>query len=73
MSMPKIECPDIDKCAAATSLLQSIALEEAAIAHILNAEGEKLQKAISMDCRQIASLLFIFPNNSLYFIIIALH
>lgn len=52
MSMPKIECCDIDKCCAATSLLQSIALEEAAIAHILNAEGEKLQKAISMDCRQ---------------------
>lgn len=51
MGMPKIECPDIDKCDAATSLLQSIALEEAAISHILNAEGEKLQKAISMDCR----------------------
>ena len=48
MSMPKIECPDISKCCAATSLLQSIALEEAAISHILNAEGEKLQKAISM-------------------------
>lgn len=50
MSMPKIECTHIDKCCAATSLLQSIALEEAAIAHILNAEGEKLQKVISMDC-----------------------
>lgn len=30
-------------------LLQSIALEETAISHILNAEGEKLQKAISME------------------------
>ena len=29
---------------AASSLLESIALEEAAISHILNAEGEKLQK-----------------------------
>lgn len=48
MSMPKIECQDISKCCAATSLLQSIALEEAAISHILNAEGEKLQKALSM-------------------------
>ena len=47
--MPKIECAHIDKCCAAASLLQSIALEETAISHILNAEGEKLQKAISME------------------------
>lgn len=52
MSMPKIECTHIDKCCAASSLLQSIALEETAISHILNAEGEKLQKAISLDCSQ---------------------
>ena len=50
MSMPEIECAHIDKCCAASSLLQSIALEEAAISHILNAEGEKLQKAISLSC-----------------------
>lgn len=52
MSMPKIECANINKCCAASSLLQSIALEETAISHILNAEGEKLQKAISIDCEQ---------------------
>ena len=52
MSMPKIECEHIDKCCAASSLLQSIALEEAAISHILNAEGEKLQKGISLSCNQ---------------------
>lgn len=52
MSMPKIECCDIDKCCAASSLLQSIALEETAISHILNAEGEKLQKAVSIACDQ---------------------
>lgn len=53
MSMPKIECAHIDKCCAAASLLQSIALEETAISHILNAEGEKLQKAISKsECSQ---------------------
>lgn len=44
MGMPVIECYDMDLCCAASSLLQSIALEEAAIAHILNAEGEKIQK-----------------------------
>lgn len=56
MSMPKIECPDIDRCSAASSLLQSIALEETAISHILNAEGEKLQKVLSLhncDCKDI--------------------
>lgn len=50
MSMPKIECCNVNKCCAAASLLQSIALEETAISHILNAEGEKLQKAISLSC-----------------------
>ena len=51
MSMPKIECSNISICCAATALLQSIALEETAISHILNAEGEKLQKALSLcDC-----------------------
>ena len=49
MGMPKIECSHIDKCCAVASLLQSIALEEAAIAHILNAEGEKIQKVLCMD------------------------
>lgn len=48
--MPKIECTNIDKCCAAASLIQSIALEEAAISHILNAEGEKIQKALSLSC-----------------------
>lgn len=52
MSMPKIECAHIDKCCAASSLLQSIALEETAISHILNAEGEKLQKGISLSCNK---------------------
>ena len=56
MSMPKIECVHIDKCCATSSLLQSIALEETAISHILNAEGEKIQKVLCMhncDCKDI--------------------
>lgn len=56
MSMPKIECEHIDKCCAASSLLQSIALEESAIFLILNAEGEKIQKVLSLhncDCKDI--------------------
>ena len=48
MSMPKIECANIDKCCAVASLVQSIALEETAISHILNAEGEKIQKVLGL-------------------------
>lgn len=48
MGMPKIECTHIDELCALTSLLQSVALQETALAHILNAEGEKLQKAVCM-------------------------
>ena len=48
MGMPKNECTNIDKCCAASSLVQSIALEETAISHILNAEGEKIQKVLSL-------------------------
>ena len=50
MHIPKIECTHIDKCCAASPLLPSIALEETAISHLLNAEGKKLQKAISLSC-----------------------
>lgn len=56
MSMPKIDPTSIDKCNAASSILQSIALEGAAISHILNAEGEKIQKVLSLhncDCKDI--------------------
>lgn len=59
MGMPVIACSNIDKCCAASSLLQSIALEEAALAHILNAEGEKLQKAISLPKIEICDLISI--------------
>ncbi|MDF2946632.1 MAG: hypothetical protein K0S51_1311 [Bacillales bacterium] len=52
MGMPNIPDmrPKIDlcKCDAINALLHSIALEEIALSHILNAEGEKLQKAVSL-------------------------
>ena len=46
MSMPVIEtsrCP-ISREQAITDIIESIALEQTALSHIINAEGEKLQK-----------------------------
>ena len=54
MGMPYIH----NKCRkeAINDILESIALEEAAMAHIMNAEGEKLQKAL--DCHFPAPTCF---------------
>lgn len=48
MGMQNNECRHMDKCCALVAILHSIALQEAAIARILNAEGEKIQKAVCM-------------------------
>ena len=50
MGMPEIRSSNVSRPQAITDILQSIALEEAALAHILNAEGEKLQCAVAMEC-----------------------
>lgn len=51
MSMPVISmhCNPITMDQAVTDLIESIALEETALSHILNAEGEKLQKVIALE------------------------
>ena len=51
MSMPVIAMHSnpVTMCQAVTDLLESIALEETALSHILNAEGEKLQRVIAME------------------------
>ena len=48
MSMPTFvaEVPDVSQEAAINQLIASIALEELALSHILNAEGEKIQFAV---------------------------
>lgn len=50
MGMPEIRSSNVSRSQAITDILQSIALEEAALAHILNVEGEKLQCAVAMEC-----------------------
>lgn len=51
MSMPVISmhCNPITMGQAVTDLIESIALEETALSHILNAEGEKLQRVIGLE------------------------
>ena len=44
MSTPCIQSSSTSRNQAITDIIESIALEECAISHILNAEGEKLQR-----------------------------
>lgn len=47
MGMPVIEGGTATRCEAISDLVLSIALEETALSHILNAEGEKQQALIA--------------------------
>lgn len=46
----RCDCQKPNPCDCAKDVIESIALVEAALAHILNAEGEKLQKAVKIAC-----------------------
>jgi hypothetical protein len=47
--MPEININPVDKDQAINNLIAAIALQETGLSHILNAEGEKIQKIISME------------------------
>jgi hypothetical protein len=55
--MPNINIPSIDRDNALNNIIASIALQEAGLAHILNAEGEKLQKGLSFNDLNFEQLL----------------
>ncbi|MGI6070023.1 MAG: hypothetical protein ACOYBE_06305 [Blautia sp.] len=46
----RCNCQRPNPCIGIQDVIQSIALAEAALAHVLNAEGEKLQKAVQLAC-----------------------
>lgn len=48
MGMPIITASKTTRAQAITDMIQSVALEETALSHILNAEGEKIQKVVAM-------------------------
>ncbi len=49
MGMPVITPSKTTRCQAITDIIESVALSETALSHILNAEGEKLQKALCLE------------------------
>ena len=49
MGMPVITPSITTRSQAITDIVESIALQETALAHILNAEGEKIQKMVAME------------------------
>lgn len=57
MSMPVIIPSTTTRPQAITDIIESVALEQTALSHILNAEGEKLQKVIAMTGVTQAQLL----------------
>ena len=63
MSMPQFpQTPNLNFENAISQILVSIAMEELALSHILNAEGEKLQFAfgsVGDDCSEGTFLLFL--------------
>lgn len=57
MSMPVITPGEGTREQAITDLIESVALQETALSHILNAEGEKMQAVIDMNCVSVDQLL----------------
>ena len=47
MGVPVIVSGTETRCQAISDIIESVALEQAALAHILNAEGEKIQKVVN--------------------------
>ena len=56
MSMPTIDLEEIPPRDALAAVIASIALQEAAIAHVMNAEGEKIQAVVGITGATLAQL-----------------
>jgi len=56
VSMPDISLEVIDPRIALAGVVASIALQEAAVSHVLNAEGEKIQAVVGMEDASVGDL-----------------
>ena len=63
MSMPYIKSSNTRRSQAVTDVIESIALEECAISHILNAEGEELQRVLTFPNLCVEDVVCV--NNSI--------
>jgi hypothetical protein len=54
--MPAIDLDEIEPRDALAAIMASIALQEAAVAHVLNAEGEKIQAVVGLTGASLADL-----------------
>ncbi|MGL5973061.1 MAG: hypothetical protein ACRCZK_05075 [Oscillospiraceae bacterium] len=57
MGMPVITPSTTTRCQSVTDIIESVALEQTALSHILNAEGEKLQAVIKNPASTTTDLL----------------
>ncbi len=67
MSMPNISPSSTTPCQVIVDLLESIALQEAGLAHIINAEGEKIQQVLDMakaECSDVTVADLIAVNQA---------
>lgn len=56
MGMPIITPGTGSRCQAITDMITSVALEQTALSHILNAEGEKIQRVVA-NCSTVEEML----------------
>ncbi|WP_249028699.1 hypothetical protein [Tannockella kyphosi] len=59
MGMPVIVSSGLTRDEAITDIIESVALEQTALSHILNAEGEKIQAVVAMEDVDLETLVAI--------------
>ena len=70
MGMPIITPSNTTRCQAITDIIESVALEQTALSHILNAEGEKIQKVVSISIPKFVVNIVFAPFNSVFCILL---